>query len=365
MDAKQRLKAVCEHRNPDRFPIDYQAKRDADRILKNHFEVKTERELLDVLGCDLYHLSARDISQNEAFLPIYRGPALPASETERTCPFGIRYQRSAYDWKFGADEVLASPLENAESPEDVLKHPWPKPQWFDVEALIPECEENSHRVIVSGFWTAVFGNAYRMHGFANFLMNLALKPELIRTLVNRMTEFYLELNERLFSALKGKIDVYYFGNDFGSQNGLLFSREMWRQFYFENYRRLIDLAHSHGLKVMVHSCGSIRDIMNDLIEVGVDILDPVQITADDMEPEGLKNDFGRDIVFHGAIDTQGVLPNCPAAEVVRHAREVMRVLGREGGYIFAPCNAIQADTPPENVAAMYRAAREYQPGSEG
>ena len=130
---------------------------------------------------------------------------------------------------------------------------------------------------------------------------------MIRTLIDRLTEFYLELNERLFSALKGKIDVYYFGNDFGSQNGLLFSREMWREFYFENYRKLIDLAHRHGLKVMVHSCGSIRGIMKDLIEVGVDILDPVQITADDMEAAGLKADFGEDIVFHGAVDTQGVL----------------------------------------------------------
>ncbi len=365
MVPKERFELTCRHRNPDRFPIDYQAKRDADQMLKDYFGVTTERELLDVLGCDLYHLSARDISQNEAFLPIYRGPALPTSESERTCPFGIRYQRSAFDWKLGADEVLASPLEKAESPEEVLRYSWPKPQWFDVEALIPECEENSNRVIVSGFWTAVFGNAYRMHGFANFLMNLALKPELIKTLVNRMTEFYLELNERLFSALKGKIDVYYFGNDFGSQNGLLFSREMWKEFYFENYRQLIDLAHNHGLKVMVHSCGSIREIMKELIEVGVDILDPVQTTADDMDPQGLKDDFGRDIVFHGAIDTQGVLPNSSTEEVVRHAREVMRVLGREGGYIFAPCNAIQADTPPENVEAMYRAAREYHPESDG
>ena len=362
MNARERLSAVCEHRNPDRFPIDYLAKRDADRMIKRHFGVGTERELLDVLGCDLYHLSARDISQNEAFLPIYRGPELPASETERTCPFGIRYQRAAYDWKLGADEALAGPLEKAETPQDVLKHPWPRPQWFDVQALIPECEENAERVIVSGFWTAIFGNAYRMHGFANFLMNLALKPELIKTLVDRLTEFYLELNERLFSALKGKIDLYYFGNDFGSQNGLLFSRQMWREIYFENYRKLIGLAHGHGLRVMVHSCGSIRGILEDLIEAGTDIIDPVQTTADDMQPEGLKKDFGDRVVFHGAVDTQGVLPTEKEEGVEDHVRSILRVLGRDGGYIFAPCNAIQADTPPENVEAMYRAAREYRPG---
>ncbi|UCF95921.1 MAG: hypothetical protein JSV89_12115 [Spirochaetaceae bacterium] len=308
MNPKERFESTCQHRNPDRFPIDYQAKRDADQMLKMHFGVSTERELLDELGCDLYYLSARDISQNEAFLPIYRGPKLPVNENERTCPFGIRYQRSAYDWKFGADEVLAGPLETAETPQEVLKHPWPKPEWFDVEALIPECEENAGRVIVSGFWTAIFGN------------------------------------------------------DFGSQNGLLFSRGMWREFYFENYKKLIGLAHRYGLKVMVHSCGSVRGIMKDLIEAGVDILDPVQTTADEMEPEGLKRVFGVDLVFHGAVDTQGVLPRASQEGVVCHVREVMRVLGRDGGYIFAPCNAIQADTPPENVEAMYRTAREYRTG---
>lgn len=363
MNARERLQAVCEHRNPDRFPIDYLAKRDADRLLRSYLGVRTEKELLDSLGCDLYHLSARDISQNEAFMPIYRGPRLDVTESERTCPFGIRYQRAAYDWKFGADEVLHSPLQSAESPQDILRHPWPKPEWFDVESLIPECERESDRVVVSGFWTAIFGNAYRLHGFTNFLMNMALKPELIKTLVNRMTDFYLELNERLFSALKGKIDVYYFGNDFGSQNGLLFSREMWREFYFQNYTKLIALAHSYGLKVMVHSCGSILGILADFIEAGVDILDPVQTTADDMAPDKLKQEFGQRIVFHGAVDTQGVLPSAGTDGVMRHARQTMRVLGENGGYIFAPCNAIQVDTPVQNVEAMYRAAREYRPGS--
>jgi len=362
MNSKERFQHSCRHQNPDRVPIDYIAKRDADQMIKRHFGVSTERELLDVLGCDLYHLSARDISQNEAFMPIYRGPELPVSETERTCPFGIRYQRATYDWKLGADEALAGPLENAETPQDVLKHPWPKPQHFDVEALIPECEENADRVIVSGFWTAIFGNAYRMHGFENFLMNLALKPELIKALVDRLTEFYLELNQRLFTALKGRIDVFYMGNDFGSQNGLLFSRDMWREIYFNSYKKASELAHSHGLKVMVHSCGSIRPILSDLIEAGMDILDPVQTTADDMEPIGLKEDFGDRIVFHGAVDTQGVLPNASEQGVEQHVREILRVLGRKGGYIFAPCNAIQADTPPENVEAMYRAVHEYKPG---
>ena len=105
-------------------------------------------------------------------------------------------------------------------------------------------------------------------------------------------------------------------------------------------------------------------ILADLIEAGTDIIDPVQTTADDMEPAGLKEDFGDRVVFHGAVDTQGVLPSASEEGVEQHVREILRVLGGKGGYIFAPCNAIQADTPPENVEAMYRAVQEYRPGAD-
>ena len=357
MDSRDRFAAACNHGSPDRPPIDYLAGRAIDERLRRHLGVSTETELLDALGADLYYLSVRDISQNESSRSIYRGPPLPCGDRERVCPFGIRYLRGQYGWKFGADEAVGGALESAETPRDVLEHPWPRPEWFDVAALEEECEANRGRVIVSGFWTAIFGNAYRLHGFERLLTNMALKPELIRTLVRCLTDFYLELNERLFTALKGKIDVYFFGNDFGSQNGLLFSRDMWLEFYSENYRRLISLAHDHGLKVMVHSCGSIRPILGDLIDAGVDILDPVQTTADDMEPKGLKEDFGSRIVFHGAIDTQGVLPAASAEQVAEHARGMMRELGREGGYIFAPSHDVEGDVPLENILAFMDQAK--------
>ncbi len=362
MTSQERFAAACDHRLPDRAPVDYQAKRDADALIRAHLGVASERELLDALGCDFYYLSGRDISQNEAALPIYRGPALPTTETERVCPFGIRYQRSAYDFKFGADEVIRGPLEDAESPRDVLRHPWPEPRWFDPEPLLAECEAFADKVIVSGFWTAIFGNAYRMHGFANFLMNMALRPELIRTLVNRMTDFYLELNDRLFSALRGRIHLYYFGNDFGSQSGLLFSPKMWLDFYREPYERLIGLAHSYGLKVMAHSCGGIAELIRHFIDAGVDILDPVQTTAEGMDPRALKDRFGDRLVFHGAIDTQEVLPKGSVEEVRRHCTETLETLGAGGGYLFASCNAIQADTPMANVEAMYETARQHAAG---
>jgi len=357
MNSRQRFDLACAHRAPDRPPIDYMATREADIAIRRHLDVASESELLDALGCDLYHLTARDISQNEAALGIYRGPPLDMTDRERTCPFGIRYRRGAYDWKLGADEVAHGPLEGASSPQEVLRHPWPKPEWFDLDPVVADAESHSDRVVVSGFWTAIFGNAYRLHGMSNFLMNMSLNPELIKALVGRLTDFYLQLNDRLFSALRGRAQLWYFGNDFGTQGGLLFSREMWREFFGEPYRLLAGLARRHGLKVMTHSCGAVAELIDDFLEAGVDVLDPVQTTAAGMDPAELKGRFGRSLVFHGGADTQGVLPRGDEGAVRRHVRSLIETLGRDGGYLFGPCNAIQADTPPRNVVAMYEEAR--------
>ena len=210
MNSKERFRTVCEHRPPDRFPIDYLAGPETDRRFKQFFDVETEDELLDVLDCDFYYLPFRDISQNESFLPFYKGPALEMTETERMCPFGIRYKRGAYDSKFAVDEAIQGPLEKARSPKDILNHPWPKLEWFQLDHLYAECESHDNKVIIGGMWTGILGDSCRMHGFQNFLTNMALNPRLIRTLVDRMTEVYLELNDRVFSAIKGKIDSWFF-----------------------------------------------------------------------------------------------------------------------------------------------------------
>lgn len=356
--ATRRFEAACRHETADRVPIDYMAAATVTRKLMAYYQADSERELLDLLGADFYYLSMRDISQNETCLPFYRGPKLDITETERTCPFGIRYRRGVFTDKFSADEAVHGPLAAADSVREILEHPLPDPRWFDVDALLPECEVFADRVVVGGFWTAIFGNSYRLMGLERFLMNMASRPELIRALVDRMTEFYLALNDRLFTALRGRLHVYFPGNDWGTQKGLMFSRAMWFDFFFENYRRLIALAKSYGLRVMTHSCGAIHSLIDPLIEAGVDILDPVQTSAAGMAPADLKAEFGDRLVFHGAIDTQSVLPRGTPDDVARYVAETIAVLGRDGGYICCSCNNIQADTPLENVDAMYRAARE-------
>lgn len=281
MTSHEKFKAICGFRRLDKPPVDYLAHFGTDRKLREYLGCESEEELLDRLGCDFHYLPSRDISQNEGFMEYYKGPALDVTETERTCAFGIRWRRGAHDSKFSVDEAISGPLENAETEADILSHRWPVADDFDFTPLAEIAERHSDRVVIGGLWSGIMGDAYRLHGFQNFLMNAAAEPELLKTLIDRLTDVYLELNEAYFEAVKGRMDVWFFGNDFGHQGGLLLSKEMWRDFFFDNIKRLTALAHSYGLKVMMHSCGAVSEIIPDLIGAGVDILDPIQITATD------------------------------------------------------------------------------------
>ncbi|AQQ70091.1 methylcobalamin:coenzyme M methyltransferase [Limihaloglobus sulfuriphilus] len=357
MSSKERFAAALSHREPDRVPIDYLASPQADAAVKKYYDINTETELLDILGSDFYYLSCRDISQNESCLPFYRGSRAKIDGERRICPFGIEWQRGAYDSKFAVDDSIQGPLKNAQSESDILEYSWPEVSEFDFSAFGSEIEANRGRVIVGGFWSGILGDCYRMMGFENFLLNIALKPDMVKTLINRMTDFYLEMNNSLFTLFKGKIDIWFFGNDFGSQSGLLFSREMIEEFFVPGIRVLSDNAKSHGLNVMMHSCGAISEVVPMFIDAGVEIIDPVQVTAVGMDPQSLKDSCGDKVTFHGGIDTQHLLPNEDAQRVYAESRRIIDIMSAGGGYIFAPSQILGGDIPAENIDAMYRAAR--------
>ncbi len=342
-----------------RVLVDYLASAQADRQLRKHLDVSSEAELLERLGCDLYHLSGRDISQQEHFLPCWRGPQLEVTDAVRTCPLGIKWQRRTGLGKFDVEEAIEGPFTLSSTIKDVQAHRWPAPQDLDFEPLIAEAEANRDRIIISGLWSGIFGDSYRMIGFDQFLLGMAMCPELIHGVVDRMTDMYVELNDRLFDQLRDKIDVWFFGNDFGSQQALLFSTSMWDDFFAANIQRLCDLAHAHGLKVMMHSCGCVAPLLDRLIEAGVDMLDPVQTSAAGMDPTLLTSNYGTRLIFHGGIDTQHVLPTATSHESAAHARQMIAAFADASGYIFAPTQVFQSDIPAENIVAVYDVVKHF------
>jgi uroporphyrinogen decarboxylase len=158
---------------------------------------------------------------------------------------------------------------------------------------------------------------------------------------------------RIYEQIPGKVTLSYVAEDLGAQEGLMFSLFHIREFLLPWMKRMIDLAHAAEVYVFHHSDGAIRDIIPDMIDIGIDILNPIQWRCKGMAREALKRDFGKDVVFHGSMDNQYTLAFGSVEEVRQEVRDNLRILGKGGGYILAPCHNIQAISPPENIVAMY------------
>jgi len=200
------------------------------------------------------------------------------------------------------------------------------------------------------------GSGEFLQGMENFLIGLVTDDPVTVAILDRLTESFLEFNRRVFESAGGKLDIAWYGDDYGTQNGLLIGAPTWRKHIRPRLAMLIDLAKSHGLKVMLHSCGSVRELIPDLIDVGIDILDTVQPEAAGMDPRQLKQAFGDRMCFHGTISTAGVLANGTPQDVRNEVIDRIDTMAAGGGFCLAPTHTIMPGTPVDNVLAMYETA---------
>ena len=196
-------------------------------------------------------------------------------------------------------------------------------------------------------------------------LSLALRPDYIRAVFEKQCAIALANLERLIAAIGDDVQVVFTsGTDFGTQTGLFSSVETYRDLFKPFHKTLNDYIHAHSnWKVFIHSCGAIVDLIPDLIEAGFDILNPVQCSARGMDPQTLKREFGRDLVFWGGgVDTQKTFPFGTPEEVYREVRERIDIFNDGGGYVFNTIHNIQARTPVANMEAMMRALRDSRMG---
>jgi uroporphyrinogen decarboxylase len=362
MNSKERVLAAIAHQEPDRIPADYWAVPEVTEILLKKFGMENENDLLNRLKIDIRYVK-----------PFYAGSefkeqpdgSLHKKLTDRSFVDIWGVKRKKVNWGRGSYlEVTESPLRDASSVKEIEDNTWPSVEVFDYQSISRQCSNYKDlAVILTGdrltTRASVFKLATYLRGMDKFLMDLVLSPKLVEALVAKLLEFHLEHNRRIFEAAAKEINIFMLGDDFGAENGLLLSPPMFRRFFKPALRCLIDLAKKFNLKTMLHSCGGIRELIPDFVEMGLDILNPIQIRAQGMDPEKLKREFGKDICFHGSIDVQKELPFRTPEEIRKIVRSRINILGESGGFILAPSHNLQPDIPVDNIIAMYEAKREY------
>jgi len=358
LSPRTRVQMAIGHQATDRPPINYVGTPEANAALCAHLGLADNAQLMMHLGVDLWPIVPRFIGPvpKVGMVSIY-GPGEDIWGVVRqpvTNQFGVYY------------EVVHYPLAHAQQASDVDAHQWPRWDWFDWDSIgrqIEEiCRRDDHYITI--FCGSPFEDAQMMCGMERFLTMLALDPELAYRIMEHITTFMCGYMERAIAAGQGRIDMVRLSDDIAGQDGLLMSPQTWRQCLRPQLKRLVDLAHRLGVKARYHSDGAIWPLLDDLVEVGIDVLNPLQFGAGDMTPEDLKARYGSVLTFDGGIDTQHVLPHGTVQEVVEHVGARIRVLGAAGGYIMNTCHNVQPDVPVANVLAAYHTARTWTHGDD-
>jgi len=344
MTSRERWLAVLHREKPDRLPMDYWATKETTQKMLKHLGCADEWEMFDRLHID----PAIRVE------PEYIGPPIKPGYNIYGCGFkDVDYGGGVYA------ECIYHPLAHYNSIEEIEEnYTWPTADWFDY-SVIPAQIKGQERYPIQGGGSEPFLIYARLRGMAQAYMDLALNPDLVHYCLDKLFGFCYENTRRIYEQIPGQVTISYVAEDLGSQESLLFSPKTIKEFLIPRMKRMMNLAHQAGVFVFHHSDGAIREIIPDMIEAGIDILNPIQWRCKGMERKELKQDFGDKVIFHGGVDNQHTLAFGSVEQVRDEVTYNIQVLGEGGGYIPAPCHNIQAISPPENVVAMYEAGYAY------
>jgi len=342
MTSRERVLTALRHEQPDRTPCDFWAEPPAWQRLFEYCGTTDPDRVLDDLGVDIRHLSAPAPPEQDLGGGVYQNY------------WGERYRYRATPWG-PMREDTAGALAGAASLAELEAFDWPTPDCLDRSGLAAQCRRHEDRALLYGF-ADIWQRPALVRGWEGMFVDMIERPDWVHHLCRRFTDFYREDYTRAAELTGGRIDLYLVISDLGSQHAPLMSCGMFRQFVAPYLKEMVDLIHALGGLAMFHSCGLVRPFIPDLIEVGVDVLDPIQPVSDDMSPEALKRDFGDRLSFHGGLDMQHLLTGGTPAQVAAEARRYREVAGAGGGYLLGPAHLFQPDVPPENIVAVYRGA---------
>ncbi len=412
MNSRERIRRVLAHKEPDRVPIDLGSMRSSGiaTIAYNNLRKKLSLDknklarMYDFIQqlaypekevMDMFHIDAIDAGQwflksdddwrewtlndgSKCLIPKFLNIEIDEDETvyllnDEGYRLGKKPKSSLYvDQCYWVYQDLNS-IPDSFKDEELDRHVWAVPSppshldIFDKKQFeklvngIKDLYENTDYSIVLIVGCNLFETGTFLRGMANFMIDMYADKKRTKKLLDRLVERNLVKLEKLIDSVGDYVDLLQFGDDLGGQGGPFMSPDIYREVFMPRHKKMWDFVHDNSdCKIFLHSCGSIYELLPSLIEAGLDVLNPVQTTTKDMEPEKLKAEFGKDIVFWGgACNTRDVLANGTPKDVEEDVKRRIEILGEGGGLVFNQIHNILADVPPENVISMLNAAYKF------
>ena len=369
---RKRVSEALNHREPDRVPLDLTIVVQPYRELLDHFgmdddmwwdewaHVFPKPEVLERLGVDVFHLPWGKTAAG------FWDPA----ETDFVDEWGCRKIRVDDAYGGFLFQMVGHPLQDARTIEDIENYEyWPaldEPRLEGFERLVKQLYEETDFALTMTFGGNVFERSHYLRSMDEFFVDLLVEPEKAQAVMAKVLEINMSRNEQILKAVGKYLTYFRFqGEDFGSQAGPLISvdtfREVVRPFLEKEWRSAKSefVKHNPDGKIAIHSCGAVFDFIPDFIEMGADILNPLQPNAAGMDTKKIKDCFGDRLCFHGAVDSQGVIAQGTVEDIREEVKLRISDLKPGGGYIMSPSHNIQSNVGPEKVLAIYETALEY------
>ena len=379
MTSRERVLTALDHREPDRVPIDLGGNQTgihkfAYQKLIEHLGLDEEIVIMDLVQqlakpseavLERLHVDTRYVSAGGA--KSFKGEIVRRERNGRmwsdfTDEFGVTWSMpDDYPYYF---DITHSPLAGL-SLKEIEDYPFPKgddPSRFEgLRDRALAIKNETPYAVISGISGVVYEICWYMRGLESLFMDMIERPEILEAIIDRTLKFWLDWFRLFLDKIGDVVDVIMIGDDLSAQNGPLFPPRIYRSIVKPRHKQLVQYIKSRtSAKIWYHSCGAVTEYIPDLLDNGIDVLNPVQITAKGMDPVDLKARFGDRLSFWGGgIDTQHVLPVASPDEVREAVRRNVEAFMPGGGYVFNSVHNIQADVPPENVLAMFDAAFEY------
>ena len=366
MTSRERVLAALDHQETDRIPFSmtFGVNTPAKEDLRQYFQMDSLEAVEDYLNRfnDIRWVSPRYVGPDDRNRTVDNETTVDVWGVERKA---ISYGEGEYA------EIYHHPLAEVQTERELKDYEWPSSVWWDVtqiKKMVEGINEKDEYAIAVGNGN-IFETTWYMRGFDKTLTDLIRKPDLVWTIMEKVTDYYIAYFEKILEEVGELIDIVFTADDLGGQEGLLMSLDLWEKMIKPHHKKLNKVIHEcgqgegrrDGVKIMYHSDGSIMEAIPGLIDINIDILQALQFELQGMDAKKIKEKYGDQLCFNGGVSVQQTLPYGTTEDVKEEVKGLIEILGNNGGYILGPSHAIQAGTPPENIVALLETMEDYYP----